>query len=88
MVVINSLANGAAGASMRKRTHPGKKAVSACKSDGNEISVCEPIGGAKSGTDFDPNHPKRLEVLQRWYQAVLPLLKLLRYRWPTESEMK
>jgi len=34
-----------------------------------------PIGGAKSGIDFDPNDPRRREVLQRWYKAVYPLLK-------------
>jgi glutamate dehydrogenase/leucine dehydrogenase len=34
-----------------------------------------PIGGAKSGIDFDPRDPRREEVLQRWYKAVFPLLK-------------
>jgi glutamate dehydrogenase/leucine dehydrogenase len=33
------------------------------------------IGGAKSGIDFDPNDPRRIEVLKRWYKAVFPLLK-------------
>lgn len=34
-----------------------------------------PIGGAKSGIDFDPNDPRKQEVLERWYRAVMPLLK-------------
>ena len=41
-----------------------------------KFSVCgPPIGGAKSGIDFDPRDPRRDAVLQRWYKAVLPLLK-------------
>ena len=34
-----------------------------------------PIGGAKSGINFDPKDPRKKEVLQRWYNAVTPLLK-------------
>src|SRR5690606_11067002 len=33
------------------------------------------IGGAKSGINFDPNDPRKKEVLERWYKAVSPLLK-------------
>jgi glutamate dehydrogenase/leucine dehydrogenase len=33
------------------------------------------IGGAKSGINFDPNDPRKSEVLKRWFQAVSPLLK-------------
>ena len=33
-----------------------------------------PIGGGKSGINFDPSDPKKKEVLERWY-AVKPLLK-------------
>jgi glutamate dehydrogenase/leucine dehydrogenase len=33
------------------------------------------IGGAKSGINFDPNDPRKAGVLQRWYAAVMPLLK-------------
>ena len=41
-----------------------------------KFSVCGPdIGGAKSGIDFDPKDPRRVEVLERWYAAVIPLLK-------------
>jgi len=34
-----------------------------------------PIGGAKSGINFDPRDPRKKGVLQRWYRAVSPLLK-------------
>jgi glutamate dehydrogenase/leucine dehydrogenase len=34
-----------------------------------------PIGGAKSGINFDPSDPRKTGVLQRWYAAVMPLLK-------------
>jgi glutamate dehydrogenase/leucine dehydrogenase len=34
-----------------------------------------PIGGAKSGINFDPNDPRKAGVLNRWYAAVMPLLK-------------
>jgi glutamate dehydrogenase/leucine dehydrogenase len=34
-----------------------------------------PIGGAKSGINFDPNDPRKHGVLERWYKAVIPLLK-------------
>jgi glutamate dehydrogenase/leucine dehydrogenase len=33
------------------------------------------IGGAKSGINFDPNDPRKAGVLERWYKAVMPLLK-------------
>jgi glutamate dehydrogenase/leucine dehydrogenase len=34
-----------------------------------------PIGGAKSGINFNPNDPRKAGVLNRWYAAVMPLLK-------------
>jgi glutamate dehydrogenase (NAD(P)+) len=33
-----------------------------------------PIGGAKSGIDFDPSDPRKGEVLKRWFRAILPEL--------------
>jgi len=33
------------------------------------------IGGAKSGINFDPADPRKKGVLERWYKAVIPLLK-------------
>jgi glutamate dehydrogenase/leucine dehydrogenase len=34
-----------------------------------------PIGGAKSGINFDPRDPRKEGVLRRWYKAVYPILK-------------
>lgn len=34
-----------------------------------------PIGGAKSGINFDPADPRKEGVLKRWYAAVTPLLR-------------
>jgi glutamate dehydrogenase/leucine dehydrogenase len=34
-----------------------------------------PIGGAKSGINFDPADPRKKGVLERWYKAVRPILK-------------
>lgn len=76
-VVINSLRNGAAGGGTRMRLGLTKdEVVSLAKVMEIKFSVCGPdIGGAKSGINFDPNDPRRFEVLQRWYKAVFPVLK-------------
>jgi glutamate dehydrogenase/leucine dehydrogenase len=34
-----------------------------------------PIGGAKSGINFDPKDPRKKQVLTRWFAAAKPLLK-------------
>jgi glutamate dehydrogenase/leucine dehydrogenase len=76
-VVINSLRNGAAGGGTRmRRGLTQDEVVSLAKVMEIKFSVSGPnIGGAKSGIDFDPQDPRRKEVLKRWYQAVFPLLK-------------
>lgn len=76
-VVINSLRGGAAGGGTRMRKGLTKdEVVSLAKVMEIKFSVCGPnIGGAKSGINFDPNDPRRTEVLKRWYKAVFPLLK-------------
>ncbi len=76
-IVINSLRNGAAGGGTRMRKGLTRdEVISLAKVMEIKFSVCGPaIGGAKSGINFDPAHPKRLEVLQRWYRAALPILK-------------
>lgn len=76
-VVINSLRNGAAGGGTRMRKGLTKdEVVSLAKVMEIKFSVCgPPIGGAKSGINFDPADPRRTEVLQRWFKAVYPLLK-------------
>ena len=76
-VVINSLRGGAAGGGTRMRKGLDKREVeSLAKTMEVKFSVCGPaIGGAKSGIDFDPGDPRKNEVLDRWYKAVMPLLK-------------
>ena len=76
-VVINSLRGGAAGGGTRMRKGLDKREVeSLAKTMEVKFTVSgPPIGGAKSGIDFDPNDPRKVAVLKRWYQAVIPLLK-------------
>lgn len=75
--VINSLRGGAAGGGTRMRKGLDMNEVlSLAKTMEVKFSVSGPaIGGAKSGINFDPNDPRKKEVLQRWYKAVSPLLK-------------
>lgn len=76
-VVINSLRGGAAGGGTRMRKGLDKREVeSLAKTMEVKFTVSGPaIGGAKSGINFDPNDPRKAGVLQRWYAAVMPLLK-------------
>lgn len=76
-VVINSLRGGAAGGGTRMRKGLDKREVeSLAKTMEIKFSVSgPPIGGAKSGIDFDPDDPRKRGVLERWYKAVAPLLK-------------
>lgn len=85
-VVINSLKNGAAGGGTRMRKGLTKEeVVSLAKVMQIKFSVCgPPIGGAKSGINFDPSDPRKDEVLKRWYAAVIPLLK---YYYGTGGDM-
>jgi glutamate dehydrogenase/leucine dehydrogenase len=76
-VVINSLRNGAAGGGTRMRKGCSMREVlSLAKTMEIKFSVCgPPIGGAKSGINFDPEDPRKGEVLKRWFTAIRPLLK-------------
>ena len=76
-VVINSLRGGAAGGGTRMRIGLDKREVeSLAKTMEIKFTVAgPPIGGAKSGINFDPKDPRKQEVLKRWYAAVAPLLK-------------
>lgn len=76
-VVINSLRGGAAGGGTRMRKGLDRREVeSLAKTMEVKFTVSGPaIGGAKSGIDFDPNDPRKNEVLGRWFKAVAPLLK-------------
>ena len=85
-VVINSLRGGAAGGGTRMRMGLDKREVeSLAKTMEVKFTVSgPPIGGAKSGINFDPNDPRKAGVLHRWYSAVMPLLK---YYYGTGGDM-
>lgn len=76
-VVINSLRGGAAGGGTRMRKGLDRnEVISLAKTMEIKFTVSgPPIGGAKSGIDFDPRDPRRKAVLERWFKAVAPLLK-------------
>lgn len=76
-LVINSLRGGAAGGGTRMRKGLDRREVeSLAKTMEIKFTVSGPaIGGGKSGIDFDPNDPRKNEVLRRWYRAVSPMLK-------------
>ncbi|HEV7230993.1 MAG TPA: Glu/Leu/Phe/Val dehydrogenase dimerization domain-containing protein [Bacteroidia bacterium] len=76
-VVINSLRGGAAGGGTRMRKGLDRHEVeSLAKTMEVKFTVSgPPIGGAKSGINFDPADPRKGGVLKRWFLAVSPLLK-------------
>ncbi len=85
-VVINSLRGGAAGGATRMRKGLDKREVeSMAKTMEVRLTVSgPPIGGAYSGINFNANDPRKAGVLQRWYAAVMPLLK---YYYGTGGDM-
>ena len=76
-IVINSLRGGAAAGGTRMRIGVTKDEVLAlAKTMEVKFTVSGPhIGGGKSGINFDPNDPRKKEVLKRWFAAAKPLLK-------------
>jgi len=74
-IVINSLRGGAAGGGTRMRKGLDRREVeSLAKTMEIKFTVAgPPIGGAKSGINFDPADPRRKGVLERWFKAVLPI---------------
>ncbi len=76
-LVINSLRGGAAGGGTRMRKGLDMREVeSLAKTMEIKFSISGPqIGGAKSGINFDPKDPRKKEVLTRWYNALMPILK-------------
>ncbi len=76
-LVINSLRGGAAAGGTRMRIGVTKNEVLAlAKTMEVKFTVAgPPIGGGKSGINFDPKDPRKKEVLKRWYAATKPLLK-------------
>jgi glutamate dehydrogenase/leucine dehydrogenase len=76
-LVINSLRGGAAGGGTRMRPGLTRREVTYLAKT-MEVKFAfsgPPIGGAKSGLDFDPADPRRPGVLRRWFQAISPQLQ-------------
>ncbi|MEQ9399614.1 MAG: Glu/Leu/Phe/Val dehydrogenase dimerization domain-containing protein [Longimicrobiales bacterium] len=75
-LVINSLRGGAAGGGTRMRRGVTLEEVTyLAKAMQLKFAYSgPPIGGGKSGIDFDPEDPRRDGVLRRWYRAVQPFL--------------
>ncbi len=76
-IVINSLRGGAAAGGTRMRIGVTKDEVLAlAKTMEVKFTVAgPPIGGGKSGINFDPKDSRKEGVLKRWYAAAKPLLK-------------
>tara|TARA_B110000196_G_scaffold299313_1_gene291836 strand:+ start:175 stop:1401 length:1227 start_codon:yes stop_codon:yes gene_type:complete len=76
-IVINSLRGGASAGGTRMRSGVTKDEVLAlAKTMEVKFTVAgPPIGGGKSGINFDPKDPRKREVLERWFAAAKPLLK-------------
>lgn len=75
-LVINSLLGGAAGGGTRMRPGVTREEVTyLAKAMQLKFAFSgPPIGGGKSGIDFDPADPRREGVLRRWYAAIRPFL--------------
>lgn len=76
-LVIHSLRGGAAGGGTRMREGLTRdEVVSLAKTMEIKFTVSgPPIGGAKSGINYNPRNPDRRGVLERWYRVVAPILK-------------
>jgi glutamate dehydrogenase/leucine dehydrogenase len=76
-LVINSLRGGAAGGGTRMRAGLTRHEVTYLAKT-MELKFAfsgPPIGGAKSGIDFDPADARRAGVLRRWFHAIAPQLR-------------
>ena len=68
-LVINSLRGGSAGGGTRMRIGLDAHEVeSLAKTMEVKFTVAgPPMGGAKSGINFDPKDPRKMDVLKRWF---------------------
>lgn len=76
-LVINSTRGGAAGGGTRMRLGVDPREVTyLAKAMELKFSISgPPIGGAKTGIDFDPTDARKADVLERWYRAAMPVLR-------------
>ncbi|WP_192482870.1 MULTISPECIES: Glu/Leu/Phe/Val dehydrogenase dimerization domain-containing protein [Cysteiniphilum] len=75
-LVINSLRGNAAGGGTRVHEHITLEEVTTlAKIMEIKFALSGPaIGGAKTGIRIDPDHPDKYAILERWYEAIRPLL--------------
>ena len=76
-LVINSLRGGASAGGTRMHPNVTKQEVIAlAKTMEVKFTVAgPPIGGAKTGINFDPKDKRKEDVLKRWFAAAKPLIK-------------
>jgi glutamate dehydrogenase/leucine dehydrogenase len=76
-LIINSLRGGAAGGGTRMRVGlDPREVLYLAKTMELKFAISGPaIGGAKTGIAFDPADPRRTDVLDRWFNAALPVLR-------------
>ena len=76
-LVINSLRGGASAGGTRMHPNVTKEEVIAlAKTMEVKFTVAgPPIGGAKTGINFDPRDKRKEDVLKRWFAAAKPLIK-------------
>ena len=76
-LIINSHRGGAAGGGtrMRQGVTPAEVTYLAKTMELKFALAGPPIGGAKTGIDFDPHDPRKAQVLRRWYRAIAPYLR-------------
>ncbi len=76
-LVCNSLRGGAAGGGTRMQAGLTRDEVTyLAKVMELKFAISgPPIGGAKSGIDFDPRDPRKAEVLALWFEAIEPELR-------------
>lgn len=76
-LILNSLRGGAAGGGTRMRAGVTREEVTYL-AKAMELKFAfsgPPIGGGKSGIDFDASDPRKREVLRRWFRDMRPLLR-------------
>lgn len=85
-LVLNSLRGGAAGGGTRMHARMTRdETVYLAKIMELKFAISgPPIGGAKAGLAFDPDDPRKEEVLRAWFREVEPLL---RSRWGTAGDL-
>ncbi len=76
-LVINSMRGGAAGGGIRMKKGLDKRdVIELAKTQEVKFTVSgPPVGGAKAGINFDPEDPRKEEVLKRWFAVTMPLMK-------------